>query len=50
MKDITKISALVILLVAFGLLALANWLPALLFLPVAGGLFMVDPATFSSKE
>ena len=50
MKDLTKISALVVLLVALGLLAFANWLPALMFLPVAGGLFMLDPAMFSSKK
>lgn len=50
MKGLTKISAFVVLLVALGLLAFANWLPALMFLPVAGGLFMLDPAMFSSTK
>lgn len=50
MKDLTKIAAFVVLLAAIGLLAFANWLPALMFLPVAGGLFMLDPAMFSSKK
>lgn len=41
-------SALVILLVALGLLAFAQWLPALLFLPVGAGMLMWDGRTFST--
>lgn len=45
-----KASALVVLLVALGLLAFAQWLPALLFLPVGVGLLMWDGRTFSPSS
>jgi hypothetical protein len=45
-----RVSALVVLLAALGLLAFAQWLPALLFLPVGTGMLMWDGRTFSTPS
>ena len=44
MKKFSRISAIVVLVLALSLLAFTQWVPALLILPVAGGLYALDPA------
>lgn len=43
-----RIAALAVLLVALGLLAFAQWLPALAFLPVGTAMLLADGHHFST--
>ena len=42
MHNKVRIAAIVVPLLALGLFAVTEWLPALLFLPAAGGALLVD--------
>ncbi|WP_026549252.1 hypothetical protein [Arthrobacter sp. Br18] len=48
MQKSTRIATLVVLLVALGLLAFAQWLPALAFLPVGTVMLLWDGHHFST--
>lgn len=49
MNKATRIAAIVIIIAAMAVLALTQWLPALLFLPVGTAMLMWDGSKFSTS-